>query len=571
MRALAVLLVVICVSGIAAIDAQDGQKPPTSTFRTSTRLIQVSVVVHEGKRKPVEGLKAEDFQVFEDGNPKPVAFFSVEGSTPSPVKTTSSAVFTNRVESPGGGVVAIVFDRLNTAQFDQARVRDAIVRFLGQVNPEDRIGLYVLDRKGMGIVHDFTRDARSLIRVLGRIGNKDSAAVAGSEETPIEHVGFGDALDAQLEAFAQSGFASIRSLLERERALTSIEGLEAVAAHLQGVPGRKNLIWISSGFPFEFRAFQPAGNNHMELMSRETVRAARALNDADAAVYVVDARGLVGAFATSPSSRTQVFTTLDSALRPIEGLRQFAQLTGGDAFFNTNDLGAAIGRAVEDSRLTYVLGYYSDETDWDGKFRRIQVKVRRDGVSVRHRAGYLAIPRAGVPQTRGEAILDALANPLEATAVPVTVAIEPSADRVTLVIRIGPGTPLFEKRGNTWHGAVDIAVAQTLSDGRQTADADITIPFELDDTTRAQLLKDGLRLTRTIGLRDDAHDVRVVVRDPSSGAVGSVIIPAAIIRAGSSGNRQAQFDAVVDRRASAVFVYDSPAGSYASQATSRLR
>lgn len=520
----------LVVALAAAPAAQDSsQKAPV--FRASTRLIQVSVVVQDGRKKPVEGLTAEDFQVFEDGKAVPVAFFSALGKAPTDVASAAKGVFTNRVQSPGGGVVAIVYDRLNTAVFDQQRVRDAVVKYLSQVNPDDRIGLYVLDGKGMGILHDFTRDARSLLRVLERVKGRVGAAESVAE-APLDFSVFGDALEQQLTEFAETGDASFRSFTQRRMALSSIEGLEAVARHLRGVPGRKNIIWISSGFPFEFRAFQPVGNNHQELMSRETARAARALNDTDAAVYVVDARGLVGAFATPPSSKHQAFTTLDSALKPIEGLRQFAQQTGGEAFFNTNDLGGAISKAVEDSRLTYILGYYTDEKAWDGKFRKIQVKVRRDDVDVRHRAGYFAIPSSALPQpTRSEAILDALESPLEVTALPLTVSFEAALDgKVTLAIRIEPGAPLLEKRGNTWHGAVDIAVAQSLPNGKLTADADLTIPLALDDATRTQLLKDGLRLTRTIALHGEAHDVRVVARDPANGAVGSVIIPAKAIR-----------------------------------------
>ena len=510
--------------------AQQPQAQPV--FRASTRLIQVSVVVQDDRKKPVEGLRAEDFQILEEGKEQPVAFFAVQGKSSSGTESAAAnGVFTNRVQSPGGGVVAIVYDRLNTAQLDQERVRTAVIKYLAQVNPDDRIGLYVLTRAGMGVVHDFTRDARSLLRALARVKGGPGVLEA-SEETGVDHVGFGDALDQMISEFAVSGTASFRGFTQRERAFTSIEGLEGIARHLQGVPGRKNLIWISSGFPFEFAAFQPPGNNHQEIMSRETARAARALNDADAAVYVVDARGLVGAFATSAAARQQSFTTLDSALKPIEGLRQFAQLTGGEAFFNTNDLGGAITRAVEDSRLTYVLGYYSDEKDWDGKFRRIKVKVKRDDVDVRHRAGYFAIPPSLLGQpTRSEAILDALDSPLEVNALPLSVTpTRGEGGKVALAIQFEPGTPLLEKRGAIWHGAVDIAIAQSLPTGQQTSEADLAIPFALDDATRAQLLKDGLRLTRTITLRDDAHDIRVVARDPATGKSGSVIIPASLLR-----------------------------------------
>ena len=529
MRTLAIAAAALLSIALALPSAQDAKSQPV--FRASTRLIQVSVVVHDGRHRPVPGLEVEDFQVFEDGKERPVSFFSVLGTTPANALAAASNVFTNRVQSPSnGGVVAIVYDRLNTPQLEQNRVREHIVKFLSTVNPDDRIGLYVLDERGMGILHDFTRDARSLLRVLRLVQGRQSSLQDASQHTSPEFVGFGDALDRGLAEFIRTGEANMRGFFERDLALRSIDGLESVAKHLQGVPGRKNIIWISHGFPFEFRAFGPPGSNHRENMSRETARAARALNDADVAVYTVHARGLVGAFATSPVARQQAFTNIDTVQGSVEGLRQFSEHTGGRAFYNTNDLGAAIGRAVDDSRLTYILGYYPAKEEWDGKFRQIRVKVRRKGVDVRHRAGYFAIPASAV-ETRGSSLLQTLQDPLESTSLPISVSVEQGADKkVTLQIQFDPGTPLLEKRGDTWHGAIDLVIAQTVPPGRHTSEADFTVPLALDDATRAQLLKDGLRLTRTITLREDAHDVRIVARDVSTGATGSVIIPASAIR-----------------------------------------
>ena len=533
MRTLLMVSAALLADVAGSVSAQNPSTPQQPVFRTATRLIQVSVVVHDGRKRPVTGLKAEDFQVFEDGQERPVSFFSVVGEvTPAAVlPATATTVFTNRVRGPsGGGVVAIIYDRLNTAQLDQERVRQHIVKYLSQVNPDDRIGLYVLVDGGMAVLHDFTRDARSLLRTLSRVEGRSSVAFDAVNETPSERIGFGDALDKALEAFARNGELNMQSFFERGRALKSIDGLESVATHLAGVPGRKNVIWVSSGFPFEFRAFGPMGSTEMTVMSQETARVARALNDADVAVYVVDARGLVGAFATHPAAREQKFTTIDTVQKPIEGLRQFAQRTGGEAYFNTNDLGGAIARAVDDSRLTYVLGYYPAKTEWDGKFRQIRVKVKREGVEVRHRAGYFAIPASAV-ETAASAVLNTLQSPLESTALPISVTVHHGVDRkLTLAIQFEPGTPLLEKRADRWHGAVDLAIAQTVPPGRHTSETDITIPLDLDDATRAQLLKDGLRFTRTITLRDDAHDVRVVARDASTGATGSVIIPASALR-----------------------------------------
>ena len=109
----------------------------------------------------------------------------------------------------------------------------------------------------------------------------------------------------------------------------------------------------------------------------------------------------------------------------VETSQVIAEKTGGRAYFNTNDLGGAIQRAAEDSRLTYVLGYTPSHGQWDGRFREIKVRVRRRDVSVRHRSGYFAV-RPEVPSAvdKQNAIVAALDSPLDATGVGVSVSVD---------------------------------------------------------------------------------------------------------------------------------------------------
>ncbi len=68
-----------------------------------------------------------------------------------------------------------------------------------------------------------------------------------------------------------------------------------------------------------------------------------------------------------------------------------AERTGGRAFFNTNDIQGAIRRAIDDSRVTYVLGFNPDHGNWNGKFREIKIKVKRPDTNIRYRRGYFAL------------------------------------------------------------------------------------------------------------------------------------------------------------------------------------
>jgi hypothetical protein len=311
----------------------------------------------------------------------------------------------------------------------------------------------------------------------------------------------------------------------RLRAEMTLENLEHVAAHLAGVPGRKNIIWLSAGFPFIIGP----GNR----MSQETRRAMRTLNTVDATLYPVDVRGLL-------AGQGAAVPTLNAVYGPIEGLRASAEWTGGRAFFNTNDLSDAMARAVDDSRSTYVLGYYPANTVWDGKFRSIKVKVARDGVEVRHRPGYLAHPQVNSgPDDRGKNLLDALRAPLEATALPFEVRADVTAERAILRLYVDASDLTLTERTGQLAGDLDVAITQVLEDGRQVTDMNASYPFVVPAADRERLLATPIELTRTTHVAADARQVRIAVRDRRSAATGSIFIDAGRLRppAGSSKSR----------------------------------
>ena len=465
------------------------QAPPSGI-----RLVQVSVVVHDGRHQPVEGLTARDFQLLEDGTEVPVSLVDLHAEAGDTVGDTNG-IFTNHVRRPArGGVVALVFDRLNTTLDYQSLARDEIVKRLALLDPDDRVALYLLGPDGIQVLHDFTADARPLIAALRRATARPSSAA--QEGTP-EPVGVRETLDAQIEAFVNGGLRTAPALYQRTRTYSGIKGLEEVAEHLAGVPGRKNLVWLSSSLPFTLD------------------EAATVLNDSDIAVYSVTVRGV------------------DSAVEnPAGGLAPIAEWTGGRAYETTNDLGDAIRAAVDDSRMSYVLSYQPAPGAADGTFRPIAVSVRRPGVTVRHRTGHFSTSSGrSTAAMATQEIVEALDSPLECTEMPLVVGarLDESGHHV-LTLQIDGGGLTLKRYGDRWSGSFDVTVAQTLATGEHVREADVTVPLSFPDAMRDEFLEDGMAVTRTITLRPDAHQVRVITRDVASSAVGSVIIPAADLR-----------------------------------------
>jgi VWFA-related protein len=475
----------------------------------------VSVVVHDDRNRPVEGLRAEDFQVFEDGKPMPVAFFSRRAQDPAravPVPADAAGTFTNRIPSPAnGGVVAVVFDQLNTLPMDQAHARENLLQYLATIRPDDRVALYLLTGDGIKVLYEFTRDAESLVQALRTVQPRDLAI----RQDPLS-----DALARDLDAFARGVLRDEGIYFDRLRTDTTLAALEGVASRLAGLPGRKNVVWISAGFPFI--EYSPTGPSSA-YFTPEARRATRALNHADTAVYPVDARGLI---VMSGTAKGQV-ATLDNVETPIAGLRKVADWTGGRLFYNANDVGAALGRASDDSRLTYTLGYYPANENWDSKFRRITVKVRRAGARVRHRAGYFAYPVTPAdPPTLQKALAEALKSPFEGTGVLMNVTARAEGPTINIAIELDPTTVTLIADGGAWKGGLDVAIAQTLAGEREHREPDFSLPLSLSTAERDRLLKQGLRLARSIELQPDVQQVRIVVRDAATGMIGSVFIDA---------------------------------------------
>jgi len=171
------------------------------------------------------------------------------------------------------------------------------------------------------------------------------------------------------------------------RVQTTLAALEAIANHVARIPGRKNLIWISGGFPMHMGLdeFTVSNTQEKRTFSEETERAARALNTANLAVYPVDARGLVTNPDFSSSSRGNGNPRRPPAGGQSKGMRsiqysqetmdELAQRTGGKAYYNSNDLKNASAAPSKIRKVTYVLGYYPSHNTWDGKFHDLKVQV----------------------------------------------------------------------------------------------------------------------------------------------------------------------------------------------------
>lgn len=521
--------------------AQQPAQPPV--FRAHTRLVQVNVVVHDRHGAPITDLKKEDFTLVERGKPQQIAFFSMDaaGAAAKAPEPLPPHIFSNAVAQRAGvapGVTVLLVDAVNTGFFDQKASRDALIAFLKQIQPQDRIGLYVLGRRGLTLLHDYTTDASSLVARLhaakGELSaDLDASTLDASEQQDLRDMGLGDFAEANQR---------VADFYTTNRVVNTLSAFEAIAQHLSGLPGRKSLVWLSGGFPLSigFDELPEAGatfsTRDQRIFTRELESAVRALNNSGIAVYPVDARRLLNPTNFSAESRRppggngRGLPSLASTNAPIDTMLTLADRTGGRAAYNTNDLTSAIRRAVEDGRVTYTLGYYSTDESQDGRFRDIKVSVDRPHLDVRARKGYFAMrPADRSAEARRREIQGAVWSPMDATALALDARvdfIDTPPDTINVFVQVDSSSLAFRHEGDRWKAELDVVCVEKDDHGALQGNGAVdNLSLALTDDNYKKVVEHGFIHQTRLPRAAAATTLRIVVRDAATGETGSVTVP----------------------------------------------
>ncbi|HLK65681.1 MAG TPA: VWA domain-containing protein [Bryobacteraceae bacterium] len=564
---------------VCALLAQDSNQP---IARVTTRLVELNVIVRD-KSGPVSDLAKEDFTILENGKPRKIAFFSKNVAPPESVAQTpqqaAGGVVTNRPNGAGEtpvNVTVVLLDALNTEIRDQQFAKQEFLQFLKQIRPEDRVAVYTLGTK-LHVLNDFTSDAKRLAAVVNRYSG-ENIGLAEAAGAPLSDAPDGIGTDKIIQDAINNHMNDLVSdYTVRMRAETTAAAMEAIANHIGHIPGRKSLIWISASFPFVIGHIGDGQTNSEDTafdddisgvtaakkkggMSQSTtlygandrdgspartqmnfteaaMRATRALNNANVAVYAVDARGLTGmvksmtveqnygisgSAARTPPKLTSTINTSSTALHTM------ADSTGGLVFQNTNGIRQAIQSAIQDGEVTYTLGFYPESSSLDSKYHNLKVQVKRKDVELRYRRGYLAVPDSQLTaQERGAQVRDVLWSPLPATAIGLIAGLEKGDKPGTIRMQVAlePRDLLLEKKGDRWTGALDLVFAQRAADGSDLGLTTTPLGLSLDQQRYELIFRDGLSITKMLDVAPHAVELRVVVFDRGSGKVGSLTVP----------------------------------------------
>jgi VWFA-related protein len=597
-----------------ASSQQSTQAAPQSgnpAIRTASNLVVVDVVVSDDG-KPVKGLQQQAFHVFEDGREQTIKVFeehnSVNSSQIRKPLVLPPNTYTNLPESSVTSAAnVLLLDALNTPMKDQMYVRKQMMEYLKNIPAGTRIAIFTLASK-LRIVQGFTTDSTPLLAALGDKRNlpRASPLLADPDDstqsnlvTGMQDIGASALAIASLQQF-QADEAAFQIDM---RVQYTLDAFKQLAAYLGSVPGRKNLIWFSGSFPLNLDpdATLPDAFSVMRQYSDQLKATSDLLAASRVAVYPVDARGLFTAPMFSAANQGANYSGVSHGTSSMGGappspgthaggaarprnpgstsnpnafardsskffqstaaehatMQELAQDTGGRAFYDTNGIKEALANAIENGENYYTLAYVPDDAKFDGKFRKIQVKLPERNHQLAYRQGYFA----DAPSAHSSnALLTPSSSAIQrgspaSSQILFKVRVLPSDDAALkgLVSQAGPAGLMADKLTGTvkrywidysadvhqmdasvgsdglYHLSVEFAAIAYDRDGKLLNIVDRGFKLNLQPAQYNQVMQTGMPMHEELDVPIGEVYLRIAVHDLTTDRIGSVEIPLTVL------------------------------------------
>ena len=506
-----------------------------TTFKSTSNLVIFDVTVRDKSGKEITNLEKNDFILVEDGKQQAISVFELQrlGSqiqpvTPAPLPAKVASLpgrqqvistTPGRVQYQDRRLMVMLFDFSSMKAAEQIRAQDSALQFVSKkMSPSDLVSV-MLFTSSLQVTQDFTDDRDRLTEVLKAlpIGRAADQAVDGSAGDDNSGEDNGAAFNADETEF---------NIFNTDQKLAA---LESAAKMLAALPEKKALLYFSSGIS------KSGVENQSQL--RSTINAAVRAN---VSFYPIDSRGLValppGGDASSAMTRgNSMFTGGAQSDQKTkfndqqETLVSLAADTGGKAFLDNNDLGLGITNAQDDVRSYYILGFYSTNDKQDGKFRRIQIKLKNSlNAKLEYRSGYFG-PKTFAKFTSGDK-----ENQLEEALMlgdPVTdlpLAVETDYFRlgranyfVPIALKI-PGSAVSLGKKET---DFDFIGQVRDSKGKLTASVRDEIKVKLGESSAEEVAKRTIAYDTGFTLSPGSYRLKMLVRENQSGKMGTYEAP----------------------------------------------
>ena len=529
----------------------DTQPVPPVTFRAEIEYVEVDAVVTDERANLVKGLTKEDFDVYEDGVLQKVAFFS---PIVIPVERLDRFVNESRPIVPDvrsnarpfeGRIYVLLLDNRHTAALRSALVKRAAHEFIDKYLGANDVAAVIHTSGATDASQEFTNDPRLLHASIDRfIGQKlrsrtlerldeynrnpllqpqpsSNDGTSGSGQTGRD-VKVLDPLDAERGYYARATLGTLRNLADF---MGSIRGR------------RKAILMFSEGI--DYPIYDVFDSRDASTIVSDTRDAIAAASKANVNFYTIDPRGLhgmgdenmeLGGFPADPSYNINPQAFDDERRLSVDSLKVLAEQTGGFAAVESNDYTNAYDRIVRENSSYYVLGYYPPSNKRDGRFHKIEVKLKRPGLRVTARKGYAA------PKGKGEvtavdpsagtstALRDLLNSPLQAAGLTLSVAAAPfdaPKDNVAVTIEIVGRNLKFTPDKGLFTNTVEVSMLPLEARGKAQQGRRSEVKLNLKPQTAQVMAATAVRLAPRLTLPPGRYQLRVAAKE-TGGLTGSV-------------------------------------------------
>jgi VWFA-related protein len=546
------IITTVLVAATATSTSPFAQQQSQPVFRSRLNLVSVDVIVRDKSGAVVRNLTAADFEVREDGKAQEITNFNFEEITDKAVPALQSADLLAGVEEKlaeeskraasasttaarpaeaptpmtsdmlaGRRLITIVFDVSSMQPEDVQRAVDSANKYVDEkMSPADLVAVATVGST-LSVLTDFTADRTKVAAALNTIAYTDGTSTATAAASTA-------ATDEAQATSADDTTVADAAELDMFNNDVRLRALKTLAEALSPIEQKKSILYFSAGM-------QRSGqDNQVELRS-----AINAAVRANVAIYAIDTRGLQavvpGGDARQASGRGQslfsgrgVQQQFDQLASSQETLTTLSSDTGGRAFTDSNDFGEAFARVQRDMSAYYLLGYSSTNSMKDGRFRRIQVRVKRDGMRVEARAGYYAERDFGhtSKNDRESQLEEQMFAAVSATDLPVLVTggwFRLSADKYYVPVSLTvPGSAVPVVNANE---AVSLDVLGMVRDERNFPVGRFRETLKLPPGTEKTLAGKQVLYQSGVTLPPGRFSVKVVVRENATGLMGTFEAP----------------------------------------------
>jgi VWFA-related protein len=476
--------------------------------------ISLNVVVVDSKGRSATDLTAADLEIQDNGKPQKIAGFRRQDARLPDAAPLGPRQYSNRSVTSLPHASVILFDLLNMRFEDRGYVFNQLTRSLQQVESPASLYLYLLTANNQ------LYPVHALPGNEGEPGGNDAAWTSQIQSL------LGDAM--------RNTMATRPVELDIDtRVRETFASLSVLASRLAGLPGRKNIVWITHGVPISLSPNRTYTGDTVDY-APYVRQLSHTLDRADTSIYAVQQSPPGSAVAQSADAGRGGFN--DSAENtPGRGmgseatLTEFADMTGGRAWEN-NDISGAIKQAINDSRQSYLVSYVPPMENWDGKYHKIRIASRRKGLHLQTRRGYYAFTdQAASGKQMQDAIQSAITSPFDAAEIGLRATSAPlqqgTASGLRLTVHIDLNDVQLTPASGSYTGRLAMRFLEYQDNGSIKQLAPSTLELKLSPAERTAGMKDGYRLVQDIAVAPNVKKFRVIVYDEASDAIGSLSIP----------------------------------------------